>query len=281
MKIVVTGANGMLGSDVVTAGRLAGHEVTGLEHRDLDVTDAPRTGVTMEQLGPDLVINCAAWTDVDGAEQAEAEATEVNGAGAANVARAAAAAGAAVVYPSSDYVFDGRKDGPYVEEDAVNPISAYGRSKLAGERATAEANPRHYIARTAWLFGPNGKNFVETMLRLGEERDELLVVDDQLGSPTYTGHLSTAMIKLGARNDYGVHHTAGQGRTTWFGFAGEIFARTGIRCELRPGTTEEVPRPAPRPANSVLAKGRSDGVLLPSWKQGLAEYLERRAKEPG
>jgi len=271
----------MLGSDVVAAAKAAGHDVVGLDRGELDVTDAPRVGVSLDQLAPDLVVNCAGWTDVDGAEEAEDEAKAVNGAGAGNVARGAAAAGAAVVYPSTDYVFDGGKDGPYVEDDPVRPISAYGRSKLAGERATAEANPRHFIARTAWLFGPGGKNFVETMLRLGAERDELLVVDDQRGSPTYTGHLARALLRIGGSESYGIHHAAGGGQTTWFGFAGEIFARVGIACELVPASTGEVPRPAPRPANSVLASEREGAVKLPSWKQGLAEYLQRRGEEGG
>jgi dTDP-4-dehydrorhamnose reductase len=190
----------MLGQDVVRAAGAVGYT-----RAELDVTDA---AAVRGALGPDdLAINCAAWTDVDGAEEHEDEALRINRDGARNVAEAAGA----VLYVSSDYVFDGTKRKPYVESDLVNPQSAYGRTKLAGERVTAEANPRHYIVRTSWLFGNGGPNFVETMLRLGQERDTLRVVDDQIGRPTYTGHLALAIAQLVRGADYGIHHRAGSG----------------------------------------------------------------------
>jgi dTDP-4-dehydrorhamnose reductase len=257
VRTIVTGAGGMLGQDVArVSGGLA------LPRAELDVTDA---AAVREAIGPDdMVFNCAAWTDVDGAEEHEQEATRVNGEGARNVAEAAGT----VVYVSSDYVFDGRAREPYVENDAVGPLSAYGRSKLAGERATSEANPRHFVVRSSWLFGPGGRNFVETMLGLGPE---VRVVDDQVGCPTFTGHLAAALVRLAATEDFGVHHMAASGSCSWFEFAREIFARAGVDTRVKPCTTADFPRPAPRPAYSVLASER--GHRLPEWREGLDAYL--------
>jgi dTDP-4-dehydrorhamnose reductase len=250
----------MLGQDVVRAAGAVGYT-----RAELDVTDA---AAVRAALGPDdLAINCAAWTDVDGAEEHEDEALRINRDGARNVAEAAGA----VLYVSSDYVFDGTKRKPYVESDLVNPQSAYGRTKLAGERVTAEANPRHYIVRTSWLFGNGGPNFVETMLRLGQERDTLRVVDDQIGRPTYTGHLALAIAQLVRGADYGIHHRAGSGECSWFDFAREIMRRAELECEVEPCTTEEFPRPARRPAYSVL--GSEHGDRMPTWQEGLDAYL--------
>jgi dTDP-4-dehydrorhamnose reductase len=264
--IFVTGAAGMLGQDVVSA---AGDGVVALSRADLDVTDA---GAAREALdGADVVINCAAWTDVDGAEEHAQEALAVNREGARNVAAAARR----VVYVSTDYVFDGAKRAPYVESDPTAPLQSYGRSKLAGELATAEANPRHFIVRSSWLFGAGGGNFVETMLRLGGERDELRVVDDQVGCPTFTGHLAEAIVALARTEDYGIHHLAGAGACSWYQFAREIFDRSGVECQVEPCTTDEYPLPARRPAWSVLGSER--GRSLPPWQEGLDAYLGVRA----
>ncbi|MEA2456104.1 MAG: dTDP-4-dehydrorhamnose reductase [Thermoleophilaceae bacterium] len=248
----------MLGQDVVRAANAVGYS-----HAQLDVTDR---AAVREAIGPDdLVINCAAWTNVDGAEQHEDEALRINADGARNVAEAAGT----VLYVSSDYVFDGTKGEPYLESDPVNPLSAYGRTKLAGEHATADANPRHFIARSSWLFGAGGKNFVETMLGLGPE---VRVVDDQVGSPTFTGHLAEALVELARTEDYGVHHVAASGSCSWFEFAREIFARAGSDTHAEPCTTADFPRPAPRPAYSVLGNERGD-KSLPTWQEGLDAYL--------
>jgi dTDP-4-dehydrorhamnose reductase len=247
----------MLGQDVV---RVSGG--AGLSRAELDVTDA--AAVREALAGADLVINCAAYTNVDGAEDDAEGAMRVNRDGARNVAEAATK----VVYVSTDYVFDGSKRGPYVESDPTGPLSAYGRSKLEGERATAEANERHFIVRSSWLFGAGGRNFVETMLGLGPE---VRVVDDQVGCPTFTGHLAEALVRLAGGEDYGTHHLAASGSCSWFEFARAIFDRAGVDTRVEPCTTAEFPRPAPRPANSVLGSER--GHRLPTWQEGLEAYL--------
>lgn len=278
MRLMVVGAAGMLGRDVVRSAEAAGHEVVALGgSADLDVTDRVAVHHALAQARPETVVNCASYTDVDGAETHEDRALRVNGDGAGNVAAAAAAVGASVLYPSTDYVFDGRKDVPYVESDPVAPLSAYGRSKLAGERATGLANPRHMVVRTQWLFGVAGQNFVETMLRLGGERDEVTVVDDQVGCPTYTGDLAAALVGLATGEDWGVHHVAGGGECSWRRFAEAIFERAGVDCRVVPGTTEELGRPAPRPAHAVLRSERLGTPVLPDWHAGLDRYLVERA----
>jgi dTDP-4-dehydrorhamnose reductase len=266
LTVAVTGAAGMLGQDVV---RAAGDDVVAYSRADLDVTD--RDAVQRALVGFDLVINCAAWTGVDDAEDHAAEALAVNRDGARNVAAAARR----VLYVSTDYVFDGAKRTPYLESDPTGPLQSYGRSKLAGERATAEANPRHFIVRSSWLFGAGGPNFVETMLRLGRERDRLRVVADQVGCPTFTGHLADALVGLAETEDYGIHHLAGGGACSWHDFAREIFARSFVDCAVEPITTEEYPLPARRPAWSVLGSER--GRTLAPWQDGLEAYLGVRA----
>lgn len=282
MRVMVTGAAGMLGRHLDEAARAAGHDVLGLAREDLDVTHAARVLACVEREHPDVVINCAAWTDVDGAEADEHAATRINGAGAGHVAAAAAAVGAFVIHVSTDYVFDGSARRPYREDDPTGPVSAYGRSKLAGERAVAHAAPGgHAIARTSWLFGPHGSNFVDTMRRLGADRESVTVVDDQVGCPTYTGHLAIALVELAQTRPAGVLHLAGGGSCTWFDLARATFARTGIRCEVRPGATADLARPAPRPAFSVLAATRPETPLLPSWELGLEAHLSAQAAMNG
>jgi dTDP-4-dehydrorhamnose reductase len=256
----------MLGQDIL---RAAGDAAVALTRADLDVTDA--SSVSDAPAGA-TVINCAAYTDVDGAESDSETAHAVNGEGARNVAEAAER----VLYVSTDYVFDGTKDTPYVESDGPAPIQEYGRSKLAGELATARVNPNHLIVRSSWLFGAGGKNFVETILGLARDRDELRVVDDQVGCPTFTGHLAEALVALAAGRERGIMHVAGSGSCSWFEFAREIVGRAGVECLVQPCTTEEFPRPARRPANSVLLSQRS-GPALPAWQDGLDAYLGVRA----
>jgi dTDP-4-dehydrorhamnose reductase len=276
MRLVITGAAGMLGQDVVAAAGRNGHEVTAFSRADLDITDAGAVQASIAAARPDVVVNCAAWTDVDGAEQDETAALAINGGGAGNVARAADACDAWTIHISSDYVFDGTKDEPYVESDPTAPLSAYGRSKLAGEHEVAVHAPtRHTVARTSWLFGAGGPCFPATILRLASERDELKVVDDQVGCPTFTGHLAVALIELAARatRPLGIVHAAGSGTCSWYEFSREIVARAAVDCAITPCTTAEMPRPATRPANSVLASERGDVPRLPHWRDGLSEYM--------
>lgn len=278
MRLLVTGAAGMLGRDVVAAAFTLGHEVVALARRELDVTDPAAADRAIQAAAPHAVLNLAAWTDVDGAEAAEAKATAVNGAGAGNVARAAARAGAFVVHVSSDYVFDGEATTPYREDAPTGPRSAYGRSKLAGEVAVAASAPdKHAIVRTSWLFGSHGRNFVDTMLRLGAERDEVTVVDDQVGCPTFTGHLAPALVEVAERQPRGILHLAGQGSCSWWELARSAFAQANIDCAVRPGRTADLARPAPRPAFSALTSTRPDSPKLPPWRDGLAAHLAQRA----
>ena len=213
---------------------------------------------------PDVVLHAAAWTNVDGAEADPQGAAAVNVGGTANVA----ALGAPLVYYSTDYVFDGRKREPYVESDGPNPQSAYGRTKLHGEAAAGE---RAWIVRSSWLFGPTGNNFVRTMLRLGEERDEVAVVDDQRGSPTYVGHLAAATRQI-LLLPHGVYHVAADGDATWADFAEAIFEEAGLDTRVRRITTAELGRPAPRPAYSVL-RSEKGAPTLPHWREGLRETI--------
>jgi dTDP-4-dehydrorhamnose reductase len=288
MRLLVSGARGMLGADVVRAGERAGHSLTGLSHAELDISDADAVRDAFERARPDAAINCAAWTDVDGAQEHRDEARRVNADGAGNVARAAAAAGAALVHVSTDYVFDGRapldaagRPRPYVESDPTGPQSVYGATKLEGERQVLAASARHCVVRSACLFGVGGRNFVATMLRLASEHEDgpasVRVVTDQVGSPTWTGHLAPALVGLLEREVSGVVHLAGAGAVSWHAFAVEIFRQAEVECAVLEATSEEVARPAPRPAWSALESERDDVLAIPDWRDGLAGYLAARA----
>jgi dTDP-4-dehydrorhamnose reductase len=272
MRILITGAGGMLGHDVRRAAVAAGHEPVTLPRAELDISDATAVAAAVGAVAPHAVINCAAWTDVDGAEQAEPAAHAVNATGAGHLARAAAAAGGWTVHVSSDYVFDGHKREPYLESDQVGPLSAYGRTKLAGERAVADAAPEsHTTVRSAWLFGVEGKCFPKTIRRLAAERDQLSIVADQVGCPTFTGHLAPALVHLAAERTLGVLHIAAEDQCSWFQFAQAIVAASGLDCDVRPITTVAYPLPATRPAYSVLRSERG-APRLPGWHDGLAEF---------
>jgi dTDP-4-dehydrorhamnose reductase len=273
-KLLVTGAGGMLGQAVAAAAEKSSDQTLTLGRDKLDITDAAAVTAAIDQFEPDAVINCAAWTDVDGAETEEAAATEINGAGAANLAASCEASGGRLIHVSTDYVFDGAATEPYLESDPVSPQSAYGRSKLAGEQAIEACGGDYAIVRTAWLFGAGGSNFVGTMLRLGDEREQIEVVTDQIGCPTWTGHLATALVTCAAADGTGIFHAVGGGRCSWFDLASETISLAGLDCKVQPTTTESFPRPAPRPAFSVLGSERGGAaIVLPDWHEGLRGYL--------
>jgi dTDP-4-dehydrorhamnose reductase len=276
-KLLVTGAGGMLGRAVAGAAARLGHQVVACARADLDVVDADATRRLVAEARPAAIVNCAAYTDVDGAEADWNSAEAVNVRGARHVASAAAEVGAFVVHVSTDYVFDGSKREPWLESDPVAPLGVYGETKLAGERAVASVNPAHAIVRTAWLFGAGGRNFVDTMLALGAEREEVSVVTDQIGCPTWTGHLAPALVELAERpSETGIHHIAGSGSCSWNELALEIFERARIDCRVLPASSEQFVRPAKRPAYSVLGSERRDPLVLPRWQDGVAEYLATR-----
>jgi dTDP-4-dehydrorhamnose reductase len=284
MRVLVTGASGMLGRDVMRAGGRAGFELVGLTRAELDVADAAAVERAFQGVRPDAVVNCAAWTDVDEAETHPAQARAVNAHGAGNVAHAASASGVQLVHLSTDYVFAGDAPvdaagapRPYVESDSTGPRSVYGETKLEGELQVLAASPRHAVVRSSWLFGVDGHNFAATMLRLAGVRDAVQVVTDQVGSPTWTGHLAPALLGLLEREIQGLIHLAGAGQVSWNGFAREIFRQAELACRVEPATSAQMARPAPRPAWSALASEREDVVPMPDWRDGLAGYLAARA----
>jgi len=277
MRILVTGANGQLGSELVRLyDARAGDEVLGIDLPDLDITSTESVAHTVSEFKPDVVINCAAWTAVDAAEENEAAALLVNGEGPETLAAACRVTGAWMVQLSTDYVFSGEASSPYAEDASPDPRSAYGRTKLAGEEAVQSMLPdAHYIVRTAWLYGHEGNNFVKTMLRLESEREILDVVDDQIGQPTYAADLAGQIVALvDARPAAGIFHGTNSGQVSWHGFTQEIFRLIGADPDrVLAVTSEQFVRPAPRPAYSVLGHDRWSQVGLPEmrgWQQALA-----------
>jgi dTDP-4-dehydrorhamnose reductase len=263
----------MLGSDVVAAAAARGDECVGLTHNDLDVTDGPAVESAVKDFGPDAIVNCAGWTNVDGAEADEVSAFAVNAHGAGNLARAATTAGARLVQVSTDYVFEGTATEPYLESDRTAPQTAYGRTKLAGEHAVLATSTAHAVVRSGWLFGVNGPNFVATMLAKADAHErEVAVVTDQVGSPTFTGHLALRLLDHASSGRGGVFHAAAAGWCSWNEFALAIFDAAGAPVEVTATTTAQLARPAPRPAWSVLGTERT-GEVLPPWRDGLDAYL--------
>ena len=279
IRWLVTGAGGQLGLDLRVALGIAGVQdkaVTALKRTDLDITDV--AAVRDAVRGHDVVVNCAAYTKVDDAEAHEAQAFSVNAVGAANVSAACRETGAKLVHVSTDYVFAGDAQEPYAEDAPLEPRSAYGRTKAAGEWAVQAHCPQSWIVRTAWLYGAGGSNFVKTMARLAQERDTLSVVDDQRGQPTWTMDVAEAILRLVREGaPYGVWHATSQGETTWHGFTQAIFSELGLDPErVRRTTTDAFPRPAPRPAYSVLghdAWRMARIAPLPPWRESLSRAL--------
>jgi len=294
--LALIGSNGMLAHKVSEQAPAAEYEIVGFDLPDFDITNRDQVMTEMQRLQPAVIVNCAAYTNVDGAETDEELARRVNGLGPGNLAEAAKSTGAVLVHISTDYVFDGLKQSPYLETDPTGPVSAYGRSKLAGEQAIIDSGlERYFIIRTSWLYGPNGKNFVETIIRLAKEREELRVVADQIGAPTYTCDLAVAVFRLLAlahhgshiskHNPYGIYHFSNSGQCSWYEFATEIVSLMQGRGEsfrikvIEPICAEEYPLPAPRPAYSVFSKKKYHAVTeaaIPNWQESLANYLNCR-----
>ncbi len=282
MRILVTGAKGMLGRDVVPEMEGRGHTVLPLGRDGLDVADAAAVKQVVSEWKPDVVVNCAAYTRVDKAEEEYEAALGANAIGARNLAIACGESGAVLLHVSTDYVFDGTAGTAWGIYDDRRPVNRYGLSKYIGERFLETVAPRYYLVRTSWLFGRHGPNFVETILRLARERDSLTVVDDQWGCPTYTRDLARALADLVESGCAGVYHVTNQGPTTWCRFAREILAEAGVGTPVKAITSAEYPRPARRPANSVLDPfplRETIGYLLPDWRDALGRYMAERVGE--
>jgi dTDP-4-dehydrorhamnose reductase len=269
MKILIAGAGGQLGRALQTV--LTGHEVVALTHSQLDVARFEDTREAVTAHRPDVVINAAAYTNVDGAESDQAGAYKLNALAPRNLSIASYEIGAPLVHVSTDYVFDGLGDRPYHEFDRTNPLSIYGKSKLEGERTAAAHNPRHYIVRTSWIYHTEGENFPKAMLAQSK-RAEVRVVCDQYGSPTYAPHLAAAIAKLMETGAYGTWHLAGKGAASRFEMTRKLYQLFGIGTVALPAATTEFPRPAPRPRYSVLTTVQEPEILLPPWEDGLAEF---------
>jgi dTDP-4-dehydrorhamnose reductase len=287
--LLLVGANGQVGHEIAVRSALASVACTSLTRAELDVTRRDDVLRTLENHSPDVVVNASAYTAVDKAETEPDLAYAVNRDGAAHLAEACGRHNIPLVHISTDYVFDGAKKAPYVEDDPVAPLGAYGASKLAGERAVRDRCARHLILRTSWVYGLHGHNFVKTMLRLGREREMIRVVDDQFGTPTYSGDLADTIVEIATRvmedrvagPGWGTFHCAGQGAVSWCGFARRIFAQSefalGRKVEVQAITSAEFPTPARRPANSVLDCSRLldvHGLKLRPWSEALDEMID-------
>ncbi len=277
MKILIIGHKGMLGSDLFEMCKNNKFDVVGVDADELDITDLQNTKEKVAQIKPNVVINCAAYTNVDGCEENIDLAYKVNGLGARNLAIATSEASVKLVHISTDYVFDGEGKENLTEYDLVNPLSIYGKSKLMGEEMIKSFHNKYFILRTQWLYGKNGPNFVETMIKLAKEKDSLMVVDDQIGSPTFTKDLCKSIIELISTEKYGIYHVSNGGQASWYQFAKDIFELSNINIDVKPCTTEQFPRPAYRPKYSVMDNSmlRINGFTeLRSYKEALKEYLE-------
>ena len=279
MRILVTGANGMLGADLVPVLEEEGHIVTATDVEELDISVPDRIKEVVRLAKPEIIINCAAYTRVDNAEKETDKAFLINGKGAENIALVCREFRIDLCHLSTDYVFDGEKDKPYAPSDRADPINTYGASKLAGEDSIQRIWKRSYIIRTSWLYGVNGKNFVLTILDLAKDQNEIRVVDDQIGSPTWTVSLARILARIVGTGRYGIYHVTDEteGGISWFRFAEEIVKRAHLGCRVIPVRSIEFPRVAKRPKNSVLdlaAAKRVFGIEFPSWEKSLKEFLD-------
>ena len=276
MKVLVTGANGQLGYDVVKQLQKQNIEYFGAARKDFDIVNFEATEKFITNYMPDVVIHCAAYTAVDKAEDEQGLCCFVNASATENIAQICKKVDAKMVYISTDYVFDGTKDGFYEVDDKPNPVNVYGKTKLLGEQAVQKILNKYFIVRISWVFGGHGNNFVKTMLRLGKERKELNVVADQYGSPTYTADLAPLLIKIIKTDKYGIYHATNEGVCTWAEFAEEIFNLAGMNVKVNHITTDKYPTKAKRPLNSRLSKEKLKGNFreLRDWKNALKEYIK-------
>ncbi len=279
MRILLTGARGQLGTDFC---RLLNHkhEITAWDLEELDITKLNDVLEAADTVKPDAIVNCAAYTNVDGCESNHDLAYRINVLGAKNLAIAAFEKNARLLHISTDFVFDGSKKSPYYEYDAANPLSVYGETKLAAEHAIRDICPKHYILRTAWLYGHHGSNFVKTMLKLSEERDELNVVDDQIGTPTFSEDLVRAMEATLVSDAYGMYHASNDGECSWLDFAQRIFSIAGKTVLVKPITSQQLNRPAVRPPYSVMKNFMLEnhhGLFMRQWEEALTEYFINQA----
>ncbi|WJQ07007.1 dTDP-4-dehydrorhamnose reductase [Geobacillus stearothermophilus] len=276
MKVVITGAKGQLGIDLVHLLADRGYQVYGYGREELDITNFDQVKQVISEVNPDVVIHAAAYTKVDLAESEPDQAFLINAYGTRNVTVASEAVGAKLVYISTDYVFDGTANTPYNEFAPTNPISVYGKSKLAGEQFVRDLHSKFFIVRTSWVYGKHGNNFVKTMLKLAQERDELMVVHDQVGCPTYTVDLVNCILELIQTEKYGIYHVSNSGYCSWYEFAKVIFEEAGIDIKVNPCTTKDFPRPAPRPTYSVFdhMSLRLNGFTkMRYWREAISEFI--------
>jgi dTDP-4-dehydrorhamnose reductase len=285
MNIAIIGCNGQLGQDMVSACVSHNHSVHGIDFPQIDITNRPGTATIITGIQPDIIINCAAFTDVDACETEKEKAFAVNAHGIENLAFVAKSLDIPVVHFSTDYVFDGRKITPYIENDTPNPLTVYGKSKLAGEERLSAITPRHYTFRIAWLYGVHGNNFVKTIhsiaLQRAREKKRLNVVNDQFGTPTYTQEVCTQVLKIISTGAYGIYHCTNEGACSWYDFACAIVKAFDIGVDVVPCKTEEFPRPAPRPAYSVLENAHIKSLGLPTmrfWKEAFDTFVEEYSR---
>lgn len=276
MKVLVTGVKGQLGYDVVKDLEKRGHQAIGVDREEMDLMDNEAIRSFIMELKPEAIIHCAAYTAVDKAEEEVDVCYQINAEAVKVIAECAKELDVKLIYISTDYVFDGTKEGEYVETDLPNPINVYGASKLKGEQYVQTLLEKFYIVRISWVFGINGNNFIKTMRRLGLERDELNIIHDQVGSPTYTADLAPLLVDMMETDKYGIYHATNEGFCSWYEFANEIFRQSESQITTNPITTNQYPTAAKRPLNSKMSKAKlveSGFSLLPTWSEALASYL--------
>ena len=277
MKVLVTGVKGQLGYDVVKDLEKRGYQPIGVDRDEMDLMDNEAIRTFIMNLKPEAIIHCAAYTAVDKAEEEVETCYQINAEAVKVISECAKELDVKLIYISTDYVFDGTKEGEYVETDLPNPINVYGASKLKGEQYVQTLLEKYYIVRISWVFGVNGNNFIKTMRRLGSERDELNIINDQVGSPTYTADLAPLLVDMMETDKYGIYHATNEGTCSWYEFANEIFKQSRIEVKTNPITTDQYPTAAKRPMNSRMSKAKlkANGFnLLPTWQEALAHYLK-------